>query len=78
MIRTDKYDEKKFPFFQDKVLCNPKLHKLWKEGRITREEYAEIMGTSPDYPSWLDERWFKCDPQHTATAEVDDKPSEQA
>jgi hypothetical protein len=59
MIRTDKYEAKKFPFFKDKVLCNPHLHKLWKAERITSEEYAEIIGTSPDFPQWLEEKHFK-------------------
>ena len=58
MIRTDKYEEKKFPFFQDKILCNKKLHVIYKEGRITKEEYAEILGVSEDFPDWLDEKWF--------------------
>ena len=59
MIRTDKYDAKKFPFFKDKVLCNAPLHKLWKEGRITSQEYSEILGSSDDFPTWLDEKHFK-------------------
>ena len=59
MIRTDKYDEKKFPFFKDKILCNEHLHKIYKEGRIIKEEYAEILGTSPDYIDWIDEKWFQ-------------------
>lgn len=58
-IRTDKYEEFKFPFFQDKVLCNDKLHKIYKEGRITKEEYADIMGVSSDFPDWLDEKFFE-------------------
>jgi type I site-specific restriction-modification system R (restriction) subunit len=72
MIRTDKFEAKKFPFFKDKVLCNPTLHKLWKEERISTEEYAQIMGTSSDYPSWLDENWFRKDP---LMKDEEDKPS---
>lgn len=58
-IRTDKYEEFKFPFFQDKVLCNPHLHKIYKDNRITKEEYAQVLGVSPDYIDWLDEKWFQ-------------------
>jgi len=59
MIRTDKYEVKKSPFFEDKMLCNPEMHKWWKEGRITAEEYATALGTSPDFPDWLDKHWFE-------------------
>lgn len=57
-FRTKDYDATAHPFFQDKILCNPILHKLWKEGRITKKEYGDILGTSADYPEWLEEHHF--------------------
>jgi hypothetical protein len=57
-IRTDRYEEIKFPFFQDKVLCNEELHKIYKAGQITKEQYASVLGTSSDYIDWLDEKFF--------------------
>jgi len=59
-IRTDKYKEVKSPMFRGKVLCNPKLHELYKSGEpLTKEKYAEIIGTAPDYIDWLDETFFE-------------------
>lgn len=75
MIRTDMYEEKKYPFFEDKVLCNAPLHKIWKEGRITTEEYAEIMGTSPDFPAWLEKKFF-ANPNNPETIKEDSKETE--
>jgi len=59
MIRTDKYDAKKFPMFQDKLLCNEEMHRWWKDGKISTEEYAKALGTSLDFPDWLDVHWFQ-------------------
>jgi hypothetical protein len=58
--RTDKFEEFKSPFFaDDKVLKNTPLHRLYKQGKITREEFAEVLGVSPDYADWLDEHIYK-------------------
>lgn len=59
MIRTDKYDAKKFPFFEDKILCNLYLYEIYKDGQIAKDKYAQILGVSPDYIDWLDENHFK-------------------
>lgn len=59
MIRTDKYEAKKFPFFEDKLLCNRELHQLWKDEIITTEKYSAILGTSTDFPAWLEIHWFE-------------------
>ena len=59
MFRTDKYEAKKSAFFEDKLLCNKEMHKWWKDGKITAEEYARALGTSPDYPDWLEKHWFE-------------------
>ena len=58
MMRTDKYEEKKHPFFEDKVLCNKELHSVYEKGLISKEQYAKILGTSPDYIDWLSKKFF--------------------
>ena len=60
--RTEHCESFNFPFFKDKILCNVPLHKLYKAGKLTKEEYAEVIGTSSDYIDWLDEKWFQKDP----------------
>jgi hypothetical protein len=63
MIRTDKYEAKKFPFFKDKILCNDELHSVYKEGLISKERYAKILGTAPDFIDFLDEEHYSQVPQ---------------
>lgn len=47
MFRTDKYDVKKHPFFDDeRNLTNPTLMRLLDEGKITKKDYADIFDTS--------------------------------
>lgn len=56
--RTDKYEEFTSPFVEDKVLNNRPLFKLYKDGKITKEEVAAVLGVSPDYVDWLDEKVY--------------------
>lgn len=60
-IRTDIYKAYKSPFFTDKVLMNRPLWVLYKEGKITKEEHANVLGVSPDYIDWLEEKFFRPD-----------------
>lgn len=64
MIRTDKYQEMEFPMFKGKILCNKVLHNMYKEDRISKDEYAESMGVSTDYIDWLDENYFEAKNQN--------------
>ena len=58
--RTDQYEELKSPFYMDdKVLKNDYLHQLQKEGKITKEDEARVLGVSNDYPDWLDEHIYR-------------------
>jgi hypothetical protein len=58
--RTDKFEEFKSPFYaDDKVLKNDVLHSLYKQGKITKEETADVLGVSPDFVDWLDENIYK-------------------
>jgi hypothetical protein len=78
MMRTDKYQESEFPMFKGKVLCNHTLHTLYKEGKVTQEEYADILGTSPDYITWLEENHFEVKvKKNVVTEEPTEKPTEE-
>lgn len=57
-IRTDKYDCQAHPFFQDRILTNKHLMRLYCQGKITKKDVAEILEVSLDYVDpWLIERW---------------------
>jgi hypothetical protein len=56
-IRTDAWEAQKHPMFHDRILGNSHLIKLYKEGRLTKEDLASIFETSPDYVSWLISKW---------------------
>lgn len=60
-IRTDIYEAYKSPFFKDKILMNEPLWKVYKEGKITKEEHANVLGVSPDYIDFLEEKFFHKD-----------------
>lgn len=57
-IRTDKYKESGLKLFKNKVLCNEHLWKIYKERRITKEEFAEILNVSPDYIDFLEKKIY--------------------
>jgi len=57
-IRTEAWEVLKHPFFKDKILANKHLWKCYKEGKITREDIAEILGCSPDYVTWLETKIY--------------------
>lgn len=56
-IRTDSWEAQRHPYFKDKLLGNTHLMKLFKEGKVTREDVAKILQTSPDYTDWLLDKW---------------------
>ena len=60
-IRTKAWEALKHPFFKDKILANKELWKVYKEGKITKEEQAKILGVTPQYIDWLEEKIFKSD-----------------
>lgn len=57
-IRTDKYTESKLKLFKNKILCNEHLWKIYKEKKITKEEFAEILNVSPDYIDFLESKIY--------------------
>lgn len=61
-IRTDKWEVKKHPYFKDSILTNKHLVKLYKEGKLTKEDCAKILGCSKFYIDWLVEKWYQDNP----------------
>ena len=50
--------QKGLELFQNKVLCNSTLWKIYKEKKITKEEFAEILNVSLDYIDWLEKKIY--------------------
>ena len=57
-IRTDKYKESTLKLFKNKVLCNAELWKVFKAGKINKEEFAQILNVSTDYIDWLEAKIY--------------------
>jgi len=62
-IRTDAWEAQKHPYFKDRLLGNEHLVALYKAKIITKEDVAKILGTSPDYTTWLTTKWQNSMPQ---------------
>lgn len=60
-IRTKAWEALKHPFFKDRILANKHLWNLYKEGKITKEDIAKILGCSSDYVNWLNEKIYQRD-----------------
>lgn len=57
-IRTDKYEAKKSPFFENRAIANKPLFEFYKKGKLTKEEVAKVLGVSPDYVDFLEKRFL--------------------
>lgn len=55
-IKTEAWEAQKHPFFRDRILGNEHLVKLYKEGKLTRKDLANIFETSEHYIDWLVEK----------------------
>ena len=55
-IRMDIWEAQKHPFFKDRIIYNKGLARLYKNGRITRKEFAEVLEVSEDYIDWVLEK----------------------
>jgi hypothetical protein len=53
-IRTEAWESQKHPFFKDKILANKKLWQLYKEGKITKQDVADVLGCSAKHVEWLE------------------------
>ena len=58
MITTKGYDTVITPFFEDRVIRNRPLFKLYKDGVVTKEEAAGVLGVSPQYIDWLEVKYY--------------------
>lgn len=56
-MRTEAWEAQKHTFFKDRLLGNESLIRLYKLGRLTKEEVASVLGTSSDYTEWLINHW---------------------
>jgi len=63
-IRMDKWISQKHPFFKDRFLANKKLMQLYLQKKLTKEEIAEVLNSSPDYIDWLIETLWMTDPEY--------------
>ncbi len=57
-IRTKSWEALKHPFFKDRILANVQLWKLFREGKITKDDIAKVLGCSSDYIDWLEEKIY--------------------
>ena len=58
MIPTKGYDTVITPFFEDKVIRNRPLFNLYKDGVVTKEEAAHVLGVSAHYIDWLGKKYY--------------------
>jgi hypothetical protein len=56
-MRTEAWEAQKHPYFKDRLLGNEQLIRLYKLGKLTKEDVASVLGTSPDYTDWLINKW---------------------
>jgi ribosomal protein L37AE/L43A len=60
-IKPEVWEAQKHPFFKDKILANKHLIRLYKAGKLSAEDVALILETSPAYTEWLVRRWNDID-----------------
>jgi len=63
-IRMDKWIPQKHPFFKDRFLANKHLMRLYLQQKLTKEDIASVLGSSPDYIEWLVETLWMTDPEY--------------
>jgi len=63
-IRMDKWIPQKHPFFKDRFLANKHLMKLYLQKKLSREDIAGVLNSSPDYIDWLVETLWMTDPEY--------------
>ena len=61
MFKVKDYEAKKHPFFKGKFLTCDYIWKLYKEGKLTKEDLANIYQTSLDYIDWLESHIYNKD-----------------
>jgi DNA-directed RNA polymerase subunit RPC12/RpoP len=56
-IRSDIWETQQHPFYKDKTLYNEHLINMYLANKITAEDVAKVLGTSPKYTEWLIEKF---------------------
>jgi len=56
--KMEEYDDKTMPFYEDLLLNNRTIFRIYKEGRITKEQVAEVLGISTQYVEWLEKKVY--------------------
>lgn len=51
----------KFPFIKSRILYNRHLINLYKSGKITLEDVAKVLETSPEYVDWVIKKFKTAD-----------------
>jgi len=64
LMRPEEYEIKKHPMFKDRVLANEHLIRLYLAGKLSKEDVSKILGTSPEYTTWLVEKMWKTNPAY--------------
>jgi len=60
MFKVKDYEAKQHPFFpKGKFLTNDYLWKLYKEGKLSKEDLAKVFQASLDYIDWLEKHIYK-------------------
>jgi len=57
--KTENYEPHVSPFFENKILVNRPLFKLYHEGKISKKDIADVLGTSEDYIDWVEKNILK-------------------
>lgn len=56
--KTENFEPHVSPFFEDKILVNRPLMKLYHESKITKQDVANVLGTPIDYVDWIEKKFF--------------------
>lgn len=77
-IRMKEWEALKHPFFKDRILANKRVWELYKEGKITKLDVAQILQgkevNSTDYVDWLEKKIFPDSPsENTPNQSSSDK-----
>lgn len=56
--RTKDFEPLKLKLFKNGVLVNSEMWKWYKEGKITKDEFAKALNVSPDQIQWLAEHIY--------------------
>lgn len=58
-IRMKEWEAMKHPFFKGRYLANEHLWKIWREGKVSKEDIAKILDVSPDYVDFIEDKLYQ-------------------